>query len=212
MTQRRLAAARRPHDRDELPGLDDKVDVVEDKGFGLGIAEAQVPKFDPAFDRTRVGEKTIVARLKRRQRDVAQALQVQVEDAELDRFLDQQGGLLGEVPLVAHQGEDHPDRQGAIERQPGREIDRQHVLYAEYRVVQRLEGDGDPSHPDVGVDEIGIAVHPLAFALVLAIEQLDALDCPHGFDEGRVLLRPRLDDILAAPAKLLDKGPSRRIA
>ena len=66
--------------------------------------------------------------LQRAQRDVGQPLQVQSENAEVERLLDQQDGLLGEVLLVAHEGEDHPDRQAVAQRQAGRKIDGDDIL------------------------------------------------------------------------------------
>ena len=130
--QRRLAAAGRAHDGDELARLDREVDVLQDERLGLGVAEAHVAQLDPALDRAACRPGAGRARVSSgRQRDVGQALEVQAEDAELERLLDQLHRLLGEVLLVAHEGEDHADRQGVGERQPRREIDGDDVLEAE---------------------------------------------------------------------------------
>ena len=68
-------------------------------------------------------------------------------------------------------------------------------------VVDRGERDLGAAEPDIGVHDVGVAVQPLAFALALAVEQLQALDCPHGLDEGRVLLGLRPGSSLRCAAK-----------
>ena len=54
---------------------------------------------------------------------------------EIERLLDQLDGLLSEVLLVAHEGEDHADGESVAQREPRGEIDRDDVLKAEDHVV-----------------------------------------------------------------------------
>ena len=98
---------------------------------------------------------------------------------KIQRLLDELHRLVGEVLLVAHEGEDHADGETVAERQPRREIDGDDGLEPEDQLVQRAEGDFGAAEADVGVRDLGVAVEPLPFALALAVEQLQALDRPH---------------------------------
>jgi hypothetical protein len=64
---------------------------------------------------------------------------VKAEDAELERLLDEGDGLLDEVLLVGHEGEDHADGQLVREHQPRREIDRETVSRPKIRSLMELK-------------------------------------------------------------------------
>ena len=49
--------------------------------------------------------------LKRGQRDVSQALEVQLENAEVEHLFHELHGLLHEMLFVAHEGKDHPNSE-----------------------------------------------------------------------------------------------------
>src|SRR5262245_3930067 len=137
---------------------------------------------------------------------------MQSEHAKVENLLDQQGRAFDKLLLVAHEGKNHSDRDHIVEREPSRQIYRDDILEAEDGVVDGLEADLGASEPHVGVHEVCIAVEPLALALVLAIEQLEALHGTHGFDEGRVLLRPALyDGLIAPPERAEESKPNRGI-
>src|SRR6266516_479672 len=88
LDQRRLAPARRAHNGYQLSCLNDETDVFEDERLGFGIAEGHVAKLDLALDLSRVCERTVVPALEWGQCHVSKALQVQLEDAEIQRLLD----------------------------------------------------------------------------------------------------------------------------
>jgi hypothetical protein len=184
----RFASTGGAHDGDELARFDDKIEVLEDERLGFGIPEPQVPKLYPAFDRPSVRKQTVMAGFERIEGNVAQALQMQVEDSELDCLLDQKHGLFSKILLVAHKGEDHSDRERVVECETRGQINGHNIFQTEYRVIHGLECDDRSSQPNIRVHDIGISVQPLPLPLVLPIEQLQALDRPHRFDEGRILL------------------------
>ena len=100
----------------------------------------------------RDSQRPVVAPLRRVEGDIGQPFEMQAEKAQFQRLLDQQHRLLGELPLVAHEGEDHANRQLIGEREPGGEIDGNDAFDAEDRVIRRLEGDPGPADADIGVD------------------------------------------------------------
>ena len=142
--------------------------------------------------------------------DVAQPLEIEIEHAQVDHFLDQARHLVEELLLVRHVGKQHTDGERAVDGEPGAEIDGGDVLDAEDQIVRRLEADLQAAELDAGIDEAGIAVLPQAFALRFAAEQLDGLHGAHRLDEGRVRARVRLDLILGAPAQGADRRKAQR--
>src|SRR5262249_24332861 len=170
----------------KLPRLDAQIDVVDNERLRIGVAVAHVAKLDGAADRHFTRPVLVVASLQRGERDVGQALEVQAEDAEVEHFLDQQTGPIDELLLVAHEGEDHSDRQRAVEGKSRGKIDGDYVLEAENGVVDGLEADLRPAEPHVRIHEVRVAVEPLPLALVFAVGQLQGLYRPQRLDERRV--------------------------
>ena len=68
-----------------------------------------------------------------------------------------------------------------------------------------VESDLRPLEPDIGVHGLGEAVEPLAFPLVLVVEELDALHRPQGLDEVRGLVRLGLNHPLAQIAQVAEE-------
>ena len=99
--------------------------------------------------------------LERAERDVGETLEMQVENAKVERLLDQLHALVDEMPLVAHEGEQHADGHAVVERKPRAEIDGDDVLDAEQNVVDRLEADLEAAEANVRVHSVGIAIEPL---------------------------------------------------
>ena len=112
-----------PHDGDELAGLDRQIDVLQHEGLAVGVAEEDVAQLDPALDRPGVGQRLVVARFRAGSARCRTGAPDEAEDAEVERLLDECDGLLDEVLLVAHEGEDHADGQ-AGSRAPASPRDR----------------------------------------------------------------------------------------
>ena len=60
--------------------------------------------------------------------DVAQPLEIEIEHAQVDHFLDQARHLVEELLLVRHVGKQHTDGERAVDGEPGAEIDGGDVL------------------------------------------------------------------------------------
>src|SRR5207253_7745829 len=93
--KRRLASARRSHDRNELAGFYGEADVLKHVRLRFSIAEGDVPHLNLALDLPDVGEGNVMSALKRAERDIREHL------------LDQHNGLFREMLLVAHEGKHH---------------------------------------------------------------------------------------------------------
>src|SRR4051794_3203836 len=118
---------------------------------------------------------------------------MQPEDAEIQDLLHQLNRLFGEMLLVADKGEDHANGQRVVQCEPRRKVDRDDILKAENDVVERAECYLSPAQPHVAVDNIAVAIKPLAFPLTLAIEQFQALYRTHALYERRILFGLRLN-------------------
>ena len=66
----------------------------------------------------------------------------------------------------------------------GREKNREDHLEPEDQIVDRAECDLYAAQAHIGVRNLRVTIQPLAFALALPVEQLEALDGPHRLDEG----------------------------
>ena len=129
---------------------------------------------------------------------------------KVEYSLDQRDRLVHKGLLVGHDRENHADRQLSGQRHHDGKIDRHNVFEAEDGFVQRAEQDLRAADPHRGIDDPGIAVQPLAFAFVFAIEQFERLNRAQGFDQRRVFLRLAADDGLAALAELTVKRQAER--
>jgi hypothetical protein len=89
LDERCLASARWPHDRHELSGFDDHIGVYDGEGLGLGVAETHIPEFDLALKRSYIGHGVIVTSLGWVERNVRQALKMEVENSEIQYRFDQ---------------------------------------------------------------------------------------------------------------------------
>src|SRR5207248_9564078 len=89
------------------PASTTEVYLFEHKRLGLGIAEPHIAQFDAPHDRSGVSDGAVMPGLRRAQRNVGQALDMQFEYAEIDRRLDQRHRLRHEALLIGHDGEDH---------------------------------------------------------------------------------------------------------
>ena len=132
------------------------------------------------------------------QGDVSQALEVKFENAEVESLFDQLDGLFGEMLLVTHEGEDHPNGQAVAQRQSGREVDGNDALQREQGVIGGCERDLGATEADIGAHHIAVAVEPLGLAVAFAVENLQALNRPQGLDESRALVGLGLDGSQAA--------------
>ena len=146
-----------------------------------------------ALDLSGVSDRLIVSRFDGRERNVGEALQVEPQNTKVDRLLDQLGSFVSEILLVAHKREDHADGECIAEREPRSQIDRDDVFKAKDRVVEGGEHDFRPAQADVRAHHLAVAVEPLAFALTLTVEELEALDGSHALDKGGTLLGLSLD-------------------
>src|SRR5262245_38022056 len=164
------------------------MDVLQNARVALGIAEGDVSQLNAALDLSSVCNRLHVSRLDRRQRDIGEPLQVQAQNAEVDRLLDELDGLFREILLVAHEREDHADRESIAERKSCGQINRDDVLQAENNVVDRAKSDLGPAEPNIRAYDIAVAVQPLPLALVLAVENFQGLYRAHVLDKGAVLL------------------------
>src|SRR5262245_18704162 len=132
------------------------------------------------------------------------------QNAEVDRLLDELDGLFREILLVAHEREDHADRESIAERKSCSQINRDDVLQAENNVVDRAESDLGPAQPNIRAYDVAVAVQPLPLALVLAVENFQGLYRAHVFDEGGVLLSLCLDGRLgSSPDHPIESQPKR---
>ena len=175
------------------PGCDRNVDILEDERLRFGVAERNVTKLNVAPNLARVSEGLVVPALEWGQRDVRQTFQVEPENPKIERLLNQLHGLFNEMLLVAHKREDHADGESIAERERRSQIDRDDVLKAKDRVIEGGEHDFRPAQADVRAHHLAVAVEPLAFALTLAVEELEALDGSDALDEGGILLGLSLD-------------------
>src|SRR5262249_36245408 len=165
-----LAAARRAHDRNEFIGFDHEADVLEHKRLGLGIPEGNASKLDPAPDFSLVLQQLVMATFEWAQRYIREALEVKLENAEVEPFFDQLNRLVGEMLFVAHECENHPNCYLIVQREPGCEIDSNDILQSKYCVVDSCEPKLGSTKADIRAHHIGITVQPLGLAVALAIE------------------------------------------
>ena len=172
LDERRLAAARRAADRDKAAGFDNEVYLFEHKRLRLSVAEPHIAQFDAPHDRSGVSDGAVMPGLRRAQRNVGQALDMQFEYAEIDRRLDQRHRFRHEALLIGHDGEDHADRELAAQRHAHGEVDSHDVFEPEDRFVERRKQYLCAADTDRGIDDTGIAVQPLAFPLGFAVEEL----------------------------------------
>src|SRR5262249_41528324 len=126
---------------------------------------------------------------------------MQPQEPIVQDLFDQHDGAIGELLFVAHVRDDHPYGDRIVEREPCGDIHRYDHLESEDRIVYGFEAYFRPPEPDIRVDEIGVAIEPLALALVLGVEKLEALYRAHALDECRVLLGLVLYDLVVAPPK-----------
>src|SRR4029079_7842297 len=186
---RGLATSGRTRDGDELPRLNDQTEVLQHKRPGFRIAEEYIAKLDASFNGTNVGQHLVVPTLEFAERYIAETFQMQLEDAEVERLFDQLHSFFYELPFVAHECENHPDRERVGQRHSGCKINSDDVFKPEDRVVDGAKGDLRSAQADVGAHHIGIAVQPLPLPIALAIEQLESLNCTQRLNEGGTLLR-----------------------
>src|SRR4051812_38124771 len=197
-----LASPGRPHDRHRATRLDPQIDVFENKWLGFGIAEPDIAQLDKAVDRTRIADRAIVPGFAFAQDDIRQTLDMQLQYSEIECRLYQRDRLVHEGLLVGHDRENHPDRKLSGQRHRNRKIDRHDVFEAEDRFVQAAEQDLRAADPHRGIDDPGIAVQPLALALVFAIEYFERLHRAQGLDQCRVFQGLAADGGLASLAEL----------
>ena len=183
-----LPSAGWTHDGDEFSGLDGEIDILQYERLRFGIAEEHVAQLDASENRSSIGQRLVVSPLAWRQRNVREALEMETQYAEVERLLHQRDRLVDEVLPVSHERENHADGQLVGEHQSRREIDGDDRFQAEDQVVHGAESNLGTAEANVRACDFRIAVQPLAFPFGLAIEQLEALNCPHAFDEIRVLL------------------------
>ena len=88
------------------------------------------------------------------------------------------------------------------------------MMFSRPKITSLMRGERDfrPAEADVRAHHIAVAVEPLAFALALAVEELEALDGSHALDEGGVLLGLSLDRGLGAlPEHTVESEPNAGI-
>ena len=186
---RGLAAARRPGDRHMLARLDLQVHPVEHHRVARRIAVEDVLQLQPAFQRRVEIGAFLEAAVFLRQRDVAEAFEVQRQHAEGDELVDQRRRFLDELGLVAHVGEDHADAEaGAFDHEADRKIDRDDVFEREDQRVAGLLPDADARQAHVGVDGVGQLRLPQRVAQCLAPEQAQRGDAAQALDQRGLFL------------------------
>src|SRR4051812_5288812 len=137
---------------------------------------------------------------------------MQPENAKIENFLDQQRRALDKLQFVAHEGENHSNRDHVIKREARRQVYRDDILEAKDGIVNGLETDLGTAKPHVRIHEVCITIEPLALAFVLTIEQFETLHRAQGFDEGRVFLRLALyDRFIALPEHTEESKPNHGI-
>src|SRR5262245_10385367 len=171
------------HDRNEFSWLNSEIDIFQHEGLRFGIAEEHVTQLDASQNRPCIGQGLVVSPLTWRQRNVGESFEMKAQYAEVERLLHERDRLVDEVLPVSHERENHPDGQLVGKHQSCREIDDDDRFQAEDQIVDRAEGNLGSPQPDVRACDFGVTVQPLAFPLGLAIEELEALDCPHAFNE-----------------------------
>src|SRR3954451_7253064 len=109
LQQRRLAAARGPGDRDEAAGLDIEVDVLEDELVGRAVAKTKVAHLDGAFHVQALGLRDVG--FGNGGDDIRQAVEMQAEQAELNKLIDEAYGTIIERLAKRQEGKQHSDRE-----------------------------------------------------------------------------------------------------
>src|SRR5688500_14510676 len=120
-------------------------------------------------------------------RDVGEALQMKAQEPEFQGLFYKGNRLFGEMLLVSHESEDHPDRKMIAKHQLGCEVNGNDHFEPEDDIVNRCKCNLGPPEPHVRIRDIGITVEPLALPLALAVEQLQALNGADALDEIRIL-------------------------
>ncbi len=144
------------------------------------------------------------------QRDVGDALGVQVEHAELDDLVDQRVDARQEQQLEREEREQHADRQLAGHRGARAEPDHRDVLEPEDQHVRRAMDDRDLLHADAGVDVLDDEVLVAEAPLLLAHVELDRHHPAQRLDEVRARLRFVRELLVGgAPLRVVDE-PARR--
>ena len=165
--QRRLAATRRPDERDETTRRDAEFNITQQPRIVLAVAIPQPLEFEHAGERLQIG---LGRRLRRGETGVGQPVEMHAQQLEIKQLFDELDDVPGEMLLVAHEREQHADGQCALHDEGGTEIDDQDVLQAKHQGIERVPQQQDLGALDTAVQRVRMvalpAMQPRAFLVI----------------------------------------------
>ncbi len=125
---------------------------------------------------------------------------MQRKHPEFEQHIDEAVDAAGELILVGEEGDEHADRQIAIDHRAYTEIDDQQTVDAEQGGACRLEPGIEFLHSQFGVHALDQMVDPAFPATRFDVQDLEAADAAHRFHEMGIFLRRLADGFLGQRA------------